>query len=155
MSTTAHAERRPDILLVEDSLIDVRLTTEALESGRVPHRLHVVCNGEEALAFLRREERYANAPRPTLILLDLNLPRTDGREVLAEIKASRELQVIPVCVLTASTDEKDILEAYRLGANCCVMKSIDAAQFIRRVQRAADFWLTIAQLPAAGENARA
>ena len=149
MNVTSHTRPEANILLVEDSMIDVRLATEALTASCVPHRLHVTRNGDDAMAFLRREEPFAGAPRPALILLDLNLPRKDGREVLAEIKGDDQLAMIPVCVLTCSTDEHDIRDVYRLGANCCITKSMDAGQFIKKVQRTSDFWLTVAELPPA------
>jgi len=149
MNTTPIPVPRAAILLVEDSLIDIRLTTEALSSGPVPHQLHVVRNGEEALAFLHRTGAYVDAPRPALIFLDLNLPKKNGRDVLAEVKSVDDLRVIPVCVLTSSEDEKEILDIYRLHANCCITKSMDVGQFIHKVQSAKDFWLSVTQLPSA------
>src|ERR687884_1433856 len=119
------ATRAIEILLVEDSPGDVRLTREALRDGKVRNNLSVVTDGVEALAFLRREGRYADAPRPDLILLDLNLPKKDGREVLAEIKADPNLRRIPVVVLTTSEAEQDIVETYNLHANCYVKKPVD------------------------------
>jgi two-component system, chemotaxis family, response regulator Rcp1 len=136
-----------EILLVEDSPGDVRLTREALKDGKVRNNLHVVIDGVEALGFLRREGRFADAVRPDLILLDLNLPRKDGREVLTEIKLDPELAIIPVVVLTTSQAEQDILRAYRLHANCYVTKPVDLDQFIKVVQSIEDFWLTIVKLP--------
>jgi two-component system, chemotaxis family, response regulator Rcp1 len=138
-----------EILLVEDNPGDVRLTQEALKEGKVRNRLHVVGDGVEALAFLRRQGEYANAPRPDLILLDLNLPRKDGREVLAEIKADEHLARIPVVVLTSSGAEQDILRTYDLNANCYVTKPIDLKQFIEVVKQIEEFWLTVVKLPPA------
>src|SRR4051794_24701063 len=117
--------RPVEILLVDDSPGDVRLTREALREGKIRNNLSVVTDGVEALAFLRREGRYAGAPRPDVILLDLNLPRKDGREVLAEIKADDRLRRIPVVILTTSADERDILRAYELHANCYITKPVD------------------------------
>lgn len=136
-----------EILLVEDSLGDVRLTQEALREGKVYNRLSVVPDGVEALAFLRREGRHASAPRPDVILLDLNLPRKDGREVLAELKADERLRRIPVVILTTSQDERDVLHAYDLHANCYITKPVDLDQFIAVVRSIETFWLTIVTLP--------
>ena len=135
------------ILLVEDNPGDVRLTREALREGKILNELNVVGDGVEALAFLRREGRYAEAVRPDLILLDLNLPKKDGREVLQEIKEDGVLRKIPVVVLTTSAAERDILEAYDLHANCYITKPVDLEQFIKVVQLIEDFWLTIVKLP--------
>ena len=135
------------ILLVEDNPGDVRLTREALKEGKILNELSVVEDGVEALAFLRRKGRYAEAVRPDLILLDLNLPRKDGREVLQEIKGDGVLKTIPVVVLTTSAAERDILKAYDLHANCYITKPVDLEQFIRVVQLIEDFWLTIVKLP--------
>jgi two-component system, chemotaxis family, response regulator Rcp1 len=146
MSST-DGSRPVDILLVEDNPGDVRLTIEALKDGKVRNRLNVAVDGVEALAFLRREGKYANAPRPDVILLDLNLPRKDGREVLAEIKEDEELRRIPVVVLTTSSSEQDILRTYSLHANCYITKPVDLDQFIRVVQGIEDFWLSIVKLP--------
>jgi two-component system, chemotaxis family, response regulator Rcp1 len=137
------------ILLVEDNPGDVRLTREALKEGKILNELNVVEDGVEALAFLRREGRYAEAVRPDLILLDLNLPKKDGREVLQEIKGDGALKKIPVVVLTTSAAERDILKAYDLHANCYITKPVDLEQFIRVVQMIEDFWLTIVKLPVA------
>jgi len=139
--------RSVEILLVEDNPGDVRLTQEALKDNKVHNHLHVVGDGVEALAFLRGEGRYAGSPRPDLILLDLNLPRKDGREVLAEIKADTELRRIPVVVLTTSKAEEDILRAYDLSANCYITKPVDFDQFIRVVRSIEDFWLAMVKLP--------
>lgn len=139
--------RQVEILLVEDNEGDVRLTREAFEEGHIRNRLHVVNDGEQALLFLRRQEPYADAPRPDLILLDLNLPRLDGREVLAEIKTERNLKNIPVVVLTSSRTEQDLLRAYDLHANCFITKPVEFDQFIEVVRSIEDFWLTIVVLP--------
>jgi len=136
-----------EILLVEDNLADVRLTQEALKEEKLHTCLSVVNDGVEALAFLRREGKYANAMRPDLILLDLNLPRKDGREVLKEIKNDPELKAIPVVVLTISEAEKDILASYNLHANCYITKPLDLNQFSTVVKSIQDFWLTIVKLP--------
>jgi len=139
--------RPAEILLVEDNPADVRLTREALLEGKVRNNLSVAADGVEALAFLRREGSYAGAVVPDLILLDLNLPRKDGREVLEEIKADPSLRHIPVVVLTSSQAEQDILRAYDLHANCYVTKPVDLDQFIHVVQSIEDFWFTIVKLP--------
>jgi len=136
-----------EILLVEDSPADVDLTREALEDAKVRNHLSVVADGVEALAFLRREGRYADAPRPDLILLDLNLPKKDGREVLAEIKADPALRRIPVVVLTTSEAEQDILRSYDLHANCYITKPVDLEAFIEVVRSIEGFWLAIVRLP--------
>ena len=137
-----------EILLVEDNAADVRLTQEALREGKVKNNLSVARDGEEALKMLRREGEYASTPRPDLILLDLNLPRKDGREVLQEIKANDDLKLIPVVVLTTSSAEADILKSYQLHANCYITKPVDLEQFISVVKSIDDFWLTIVRLPA-------
>lgn len=144
LETTNGAAR---ILLVEDNPGDVRLTMEALKEGRILNEVRVVEDGVEALDFLHRAGKYADAPRPDLILLDLNLPKKDGREVLAEIKEDEALKKIPVVVLTTSAAERDILRAYHLHANCYITKPVDLEQFIRVVQLIEDFWLTIVKLP--------
>ena len=136
-----------EILLVEDSPADVDLTREALDDAKVHNNLHVVGDGVEALAFLRHDGRYAEAPHPDLILLDLNLPKKDGREVLAEIKADPLLRRIPVVVLTTSEAEQDILRSYDLHANCYVTKPVDLDAFIHVVRSIEDFWLAIVRLP--------
>jgi chemotaxis family two-component system response regulator Rcp1 len=136
-----------EILLVEDNPGDVRLTIEALKEGKVHNRLSVAKDGVDALAFLRREGAYANAARPDLILLDLNLPRKDGREVLAEIKEDPMLRRIPVVVLTTSKAEEDILRTYDLHANCYITKPVDLEQFISGVKSIDDFWLSVVRLP--------
>ncbi len=136
-----------EILLVEDNPGDVRLTVEVLKDARVRNRMSMVNNGVAALEFLRRKGEYSNAPRPDLILLDLNLPKKDGREVLAEIKTDPNLKRIPVVVLTVSKDEEDILRSYDLYANCYITKPINLEQFITVVRSIEDFWLTIVKLP--------
>ncbi|MCE1170340.1 MAG: response regulator [Azovibrio sp.] len=141
-------ERCPvDILLVEDNPGDVRLTVEALRESKVLANLQVARDGIEALAMLRREGPHADARRPDLILLDLNLPRLDGRQVLETIKADADLRQIPVVILTTSAAEQDILQAYNLHANCYITKPVDMDQFIRVVQAIDNFWLTIVRLP--------
>ncbi len=141
-----------DILLVEDNAGDIRLTQEALKDNRLSNHLSVVKDGEEAMAFLRQEGKYANAPRPELILLDLNLPKKDGREVLAEIKGDPNLRRVPVVVLTTSCAEEDILKAYDLNGNCYITKPVDWEQFIRVVKSIEDFWLTLVKLPKNGRG---
>ena len=141
--------RPVEILLVEDNPGDVRLTVEALRDSKVRNKLNVARDGVEALSFLRREGAFANAVRPDLILLDLNLPRKDGREVLAEIKADPALHTIPVVILTTSRAEQDVLRSYELKANCYITKPVDLEQFITVVRSIEDFWLTIVKLPAA------
>lgn len=135
------------ILLVEDNPGDVRLTIEALKEGKILNEVSVVEDGVEALDYLHRNGKYADAHRPDLILLDLNLPKKDGREVLEEIKQDAGLKKIPVVVLTTSAAERDILRAYNLHANCYITKPVDLEQFIRVVQLIEDFWLTIVKLP--------
>jgi CheY-like chemotaxis protein len=135
------------ILLVEDSAGDVALTTEALRDARIANDLHVVGDGESAIGFLRGEGEYAGRPRPDLVLLDLNLPRKDGREVLAEIKWDERLRRIPVVVLTTSNADVDILESYDLHANCYITKPVDFTQFLGVVQSIEGFWLSIVRLP--------
>jgi CheY-like chemotaxis protein len=142
-----------EILLVEDNPGDVRLTQEALTDGKVRNSMQVVEDGVEAVAFLRREGKYANASRPDLILLDLNLPKKDGREVLAEIKADEDLRRIPVVVLTTSKAEEDIFKAYDQHANCYITKPVDLDQFIAVVRSIENFWFTIVKLPPDGIGA--
>ena len=136
-----------EILLVEDSPGDVRLTREAFKEGKVLNNLHVVKDGVEAIAFLRREGQYTRAVRPDLILLDLNLPRKNGTEVLAEIKEDPDLKRIPVVILTVSQAEEDIIKTYNLHANCYVHKPVELNQFIEVVKAIEDFWLVIVRLP--------
>lgn len=135
------------ILLVEDNPGDVRLTMEALKDAEVPNRLSVVRDGVEAMEFLRRQGQYVAAPRPDLILLDLNLPKKDGRQVLKEIKADDTLKRIPVVVLTTSRTEEDILKAYDLNANCYITKPVDLDQFTQVMQAIEVFWMTVVKLP--------
>jgi CheY-like chemotaxis protein len=140
--------KRPiEILLVEDNPGDARLTLEAFKDARVRSNLSVVEDGVEALAFLNREEGFAQAPRPDLILLDLNLPKKDGREVLLEIKTDRDLKRIPVVILTTSQAKEDISRTYNLYANCYIVKPVDFAQFIKVIECIKKFWLTIVTLP--------
>lgn len=141
-----------EILLVEDNPGDVRLTIEALKEAKVINNLTVMKDGAETLVFLRRQGPYANAPRPHLILLDLNLPKKDGREVLAEIKADDSLKRIPVVVLTTSQDEQDVLKTYSLHANCYITKPVELEQFIQVVKSIEDFWLGIVVLPVNGRS---
>ena len=141
-----------EILLVEDNPGDVRLTIEALKEAKVINHLTVVKDGMEALAFLRRQGSYTAAPRPHLIVLDLNLPKKDGREVLADIKADDNLKRIPVVVLTTSQDEQDVLKSYNLHANCYITKPVDLDQFVRVVRSIEDFWLGIVVLPVPPTN---
>jgi two-component system, chemotaxis family, response regulator Rcp1 len=136
-----------EILLVEDNPADVRLTREVLGLNRFWNNLGVAKDGVEAMAYLRQEGEFAGAPRPDLILLDLNLPRKDGRDVLAEIKASEDLKLIPVVVLTTSTLEDDIRGAYRLCANSFVTKPMDLPEFMKAVQSIEDYWFATARLP--------
>lgn len=144
MSHDGHAI---DILLVEDNPADVRLTREALREGELSHRLHAVSDGEEALAFLRREAPHAEAPTPSLILLDLNLPRKHGREVLAEIKDEPMLRRIPVVVLSSSSALRDVATSYDLHANCVVTKPSDLSRFVHTVRSIERFWASTCALP--------
>jgi chemotaxis family two-component system response regulator Rcp1 len=142
------AQHEPiEILLVEDSPGDVRLTREALQEAKVSNHLHVVPDGAEAMAFLRHQGRYADAPHPDLILLDLNLPKKDGRQVLEEIKADPALKRIPVIVLTTSDAESDVLRSYDLHANCYLVKPVDVDRFFEQVRSIEGFWLSIVRLP--------
>jgi CheY-like chemotaxis protein len=136
-----------DILLVEDNPADVRLTVEVLKEEKVFNNLHIVNDGEEALQFLRKQGRFSDAVRPDLILLDLNLPKVDGREVLREIKSDVHLMNIPVVVLTVSKSDEDILKSYDLHANCFISKPVDLNQFVKVVKSIHDFWFTIVKLP--------
>ena len=136
-----------EILLVEDSPSDTELTVAALADGKVCNHLSIVEDGVQALEFLRCQGVYADAPRPDLILLDLNLPRKDGREVLAEIKTDVNLQTIPVVVLTTSETEQDIVRAYALHANCYISKPVDFRQFLSVVKAIENFWLSVVELP--------
>ena len=146
--TQKHGEAPPvEILLVEDNPGDYRLTQEALHEGKVYNNLHWAKDGVEALDFLNQRGKHAAAPRPDIILLDLNLPKKDGREVLSEIKADADLKAIPVVILTTSKAEEDVLRSYDLHANCYVTKPVDLDKFIVVVQSIDSFWLTIATLP--------
>lgn len=136
-----------EILLVEDNPGDVRLTEEALKDGKVANNLHVVSDGVDAIRFLRRGAGYEDAVRPDLVLLDLNLPRKDGREVLEEIKQDEDLKRIPVVVLTTSRSEEDVLRSYGLHANCYLTKPVDFDSFLGVVQSIEGFWLTVVRLP--------
>jgi CheY-like chemotaxis protein len=133
--------------MVEDNPGDIRLTVEALKEAKVRNNLHAVEDGVEALAFLRRQGRYADAPRPDLVLLDLNLPKMNGREVLAEIKEDQDLRRIPVVILTVSQAEQDIVKSYNLHANCYITKPVDLDQFLEVVKSIENFWLTVVMLP--------
>jgi two-component system, chemotaxis family, response regulator Rcp1 len=136
-----------ELLLVEDSEPDVRLTIEAFREAKVRNRLWVVEDGVEAMDFLRRQGRHADVPRPDLILLDLNLPRKDGRQVLKEIKSDDSLKRIPVVILTTSKSEEDVLRAYSLHANCYITKPVDFNRFMDVVKSIESFWLTVVRLP--------
>jgi chemotaxis family two-component system response regulator Rcp1 len=136
-----------EVLLVEDSPGDVRLTREALKDAKMHISLHVAADGIEAMAYLRREGSHINAPRPDLILLDLNLPKKDGRQVLKEIKESPSLRVIPVVILTTSSSDADVLQSYQLHANCYISKPVDLEGFLKVVQSIDNFWLTVVKLP--------
>jgi two-component system, chemotaxis family, response regulator Rcp1 len=136
-----------EILLIEDNPGDARLALEAIREAKVHNHLTWLADGVEALAYLRKEGKYADAARPDLVLLDLNLPRKDGREVLADIKADPALRRIPVVVLTTSQAEEDIIKAYNLNANCYISKPVDLDQFLKIVQSIENFWLTIVKLP--------
>ena len=145
--STETAVKTVEILLIEDSPGDIRLTKEALKEGKILNRLHVATDGVEGMAFMRRQGVYADAPRPDLVLLDLNMPKKDGREVLAEIKGDEDLKRIPVVILTTSQAEEDILRTYDLNANCFVTKPVDLEQFIQVVQDIENFWLSVVKLP--------
>jgi CheY-like chemotaxis protein len=136
-----------EILLVEDNPADVRITTEAMKDSKIKNNLNIVNDGVEALNFLRKTGKYADAPKPDLILLDLNLPKKDGRDVLKEIKGDPNLKRIPVVILTISKAEEDILKTYNLHANCYITKPVNLEQFIKVVKSIEDFWFTIAVLP--------
>ncbi|MDB9374868.1 response regulator [Nodularia sphaerocarpa] len=136
-----------EVLLVEDNPGDAQLTRIALEDSKISVNLNVVEDGVEAMAFLQKQGNYANAPHPDIVLLDLNLPRKDGREVLAEIKADQNFRRIPVVVLTTSQSEEDILKAYNLSANCFITKPVDFDQFVKIVQSIENFWFAIVKLP--------
>ena len=139
--------RPVEILLVEDNPGDVRLTQEAMKDAKFLNEVRAVTDGEEAMAFLRHEGSYLHAPRPDLVLLDLNLPKKDGREVLAEMKADAGLRRIPVVILTSSSAEQDILRTYDLHANCYVTKPVDLDQFVKVIKTIEEFWLAVVKLP--------
>ncbi len=147
MTSSPNNSRPIEILLVEDNPGDVRLTIEGLNEGKVRNNLHVARDGVEAMAFLRGEGEFVGMVRPDLILLDLNLPRKDGREVLQELKSDPRLRTIPVVVLTTSRSEVDVLRSYELQANCYITKPVDLEQFITVVRSIEDFWLTVVTLP--------
>jgi CheY-like chemotaxis protein len=136
-----------EILLVEDNPADVRLTREALKEHKLSNNLHVAIDGVEALNFLYKKGKYVKSPRPDIIILDLNLPKKDGREVLAEIKQEKDLKRIPVVVLTSSKAEEDIVKSYNLHANCYISKPVDFDQFLKVVKSIEDFWISIVKLP--------
>ena len=140
-------EKPIDILLVEDNPGDVRLTQEAFHEGKLKTNIHVVTDGQAALDHLHRQGAYAQAIRPDLILLDLNLPKKDGREVLADIKTDESLKSIPVVILTTSKAEQDVLKVYNLHANCYITKPVDLDQFLSVVRAIEDFWLQVVKLP--------
>ena len=141
-------DARPiEILLVEDDEGDVLLTTEALEASKITNNMHVARNGEEALKFLRQQDGYADAPRPDIVLLDLNLPRVDGREVLSQVKADEDLRRIPIIVLTTSEAEEDIVRSYDLHANAYVTKPVDFNRFLQVIQSIDEFFVTVVKLP--------
>lgn len=139
--------RAINILLVEDNPGDIRLTQEAFKDGRIQNELNVVMDGEEAINYLKKKDKYISAKTPDIILLDLNLPKKDGREVLAEIKADPKLMLIPVIILTTSSAQSDIIHTYSNHANCYIMKPVDFNQFINVVRTIENFWLTIVKLP--------
>ena len=147
-ATLTPALARPaEILLVEDNPGDIRLMREALREGKIANRIHEARDGVEAMDFLRRRGPFADAPRPDLVLLDLNLPRMDGREVLAELKADPDLRRIPVVVLTTSQAEEDVLKVYNLHANCYMTKPVDLGQFLNLVKTIEQYWLVMVRLP--------
>jgi len=147
MRASAEADMPVEILLVEDSPGDVRLTQEAFREANRSHRLHVACDGADAMDFLRREGRHVHAPRPDFILLDLNLPKMDGREVLAQIKKDDSLKMIPTVILTTSEEKADIAKSYELQANCFLTKPVQLEAFESLVRSIDDFWLTTVRLP--------
>lgn len=136
-----------EILLIEDNPADIRLTQEAFREARLHNTMHVVQDGVSAMAFIRQTAPYQQAPRPDLILLDLNLPKKDGREILSEIKADPHTRTIPVVVLTTSADEEDVLRSYDLHANAYLVKPIDVLRFIKMIQSLESFWLSVVKLP--------
>ena len=136
-----------ELLLVEDNPVDIKLTTRALKEGKLLNNLSIVRDGVEAMEFLSQEGEFSEAPRPDLILLDLNMPRKDGREVLSEIKNDDNLKNIPVIVLTTSDAEQDVLKSYNLHANSYITKPVDFEQFVEAIRRFEEFWLTVVRLP--------
>lgn len=140
------------ILLVEDNPGDIRLTQEALKEGNIPNVLHVVKDGVEAMEFLRKKGKYSESPIPDIILLDLNLPRKDGREVLADIKTDDDLKMIPVIVLTTSDTDQDIIKSYKLHANCFITKPVDLELFIFIIRQIETFWFRVIKLPPKNHN---
>lgn len=153
MISQSHQPHLVEVLLVEDNPGDARLTREALREGKLRNRIHHARDGVEALAFLRHEGEYRDAPVPDIILLDLNMPRKDGREVLAEIKADPKLRFIPVVILTTSEAENDIVRSYELHANCYITKPVDLDKFTKIVHTIEDFWLEVVTLPNRSEHA--
>lgn len=147
MTTVPLTVEPVQILLVEDNIADVEMTREMLEDSKIANELHVVGDGDTAIAYLRREGEFAEIARPDLVLLDLNLPGKSGREVLVEVKADTELRTIPVIVMTTSSSDADILAAYRAYVNCYIRKPLDLHEFVRVVQTIEDFWLSIVRLP--------
>ncbi|NHN42752.1 response regulator [Halorubellus sp. JP-L1] len=152
MSDRRGGEDPVDILLVEDNPGDVRLTREAFEAGQIRNTLHVARDGVEALEFLRQQGEYADVPRPDIVLLDLNLPRKDGDEVLAEIRADPDLETLPVIVLTSSSAEEDVVRSYELQANAFLTKPVDPMEFVEIVRSFQEFWLSVVRLPPEGES---
>jgi two-component system, chemotaxis family, response regulator Rcp1 len=155
MSNVVFESRPVEILLVEDNPGDARLTVEALKEGKIRNNLFHAKDGVEALAYLRREGEHKDAPTPDIVLLDLNLPRKDGREVLGEMKQDPALKSIPVVVLTTSEAEQDILSSYKLHANCYITKPVDLEKFIDIVKAIEDFWLAVVKLPSGSGTAAA
>jgi CheY-like chemotaxis protein len=147
MSSHASPEKTVEILLVEDNPADVELTKQGFLEGKIPSRLSVARDGLEAMAFLRREGQFANAPRPDFILLDLNMPKMDGREVLAEVKNDERLKSIPIVVLTTSDADNDVIETYRRHGNAYMQKPVDFDQFVEVVKGIGDYWFTLVKLP--------
>lgn len=136
-----------DILLVEDNLADIRLTQEVFKDARIRNTINIVTDGEDAMKYLKKKGKFSGAKAPDIVLLDLNLPKKGGKEVLAEIKSDEVLKIIPVIILTTSSDERDILSSYYSYANCYITKPIDLSQFVKVVQAVEEFWLSMVQLP--------
>jgi chemotaxis family two-component system response regulator Rcp1 len=145
--TTFETETSVNILIIEDNRADIRLAQEILKKGKMVVNLHAVLDGEEAMKYLRKEDKYKEVNRPDLILLDLNMPKKDGREVLEEIKLDEKLKSIPVVIMTISKSEEDILRSYSLHANAYIVKPIELDQFIKVIMTIEDFWFTIVRLP--------